>query len=204
VFNSHISTFEEKTWKDVHVGDVIMVKKDEYFPADLLFLSAENPEGICYVETMQLDGETNLKIKKSLDQTKDLTYNTISSFAGMVTCEPPNSRLYQFTGNFEVQPPLVQHAVTLPLSPAAILLRGCSLRNTSRVFGLVIYAGVLATMGIEHMPVAQCQAWGPPCHLEKFSFFNPVALVSWLAGAVLSSSRLGVTSSTNGLALGRQ
>eukprot|EP00879_Flechtneria_rotunda_P010836 GHRR01011325.1.p1 GENE.GHRR01011325.1~~GHRR01011325.1.p1 ORF type:complete len:1369 (+),score=416.83 GHRR01011325.1:1346-5452(+) len=90
---------------------------------------------------MQLDGETNLKIKKTLDETKDLRHDSISDFKGLVTCEPPNSRLYQFTGNFEAHPPLVPNIRQLPLSPAAILLRGCSLRNTHRIFGLVIYAG---------------------------------------------------------------
>eukprot|EP00878_Enallax_costatus_P006567 GHUV01006885.1.p1 GENE.GHUV01006885.1~~GHUV01006885.1.p1 ORF type:complete len:874 (+),score=262.00 GHUV01006885.1:436-3057(+) len=141
VFDSSAGHFVTKTWKDIHVGDVIIVKKGEYFPADLLFLSAENAEGICYIETMQLDGETNLKIKKSLDETKDLKHHSIGRFAGLATCEPPNSRLYQFTGKLEVQPPLVQRPHTVPLSPAAILLRGCSLCNTPRIYGLVIYAG---------------------------------------------------------------
>ena len=29
---------------------------------DLLFMTAENEEGTCYIETMNLDGETNLKV----------------------------------------------------------------------------------------------------------------------------------------------
>jgi phospholipid-transporting ATPase len=141
VFNTDLGQFEMRTWRDIHVGDVIIVHKGENFPADLLFLSAENEEGICYIETMQLDGETNLKIKKALDETKDLRHHSIGSFAGSVTCEPPNSRLYQFTGKFEAMPPLVQAPCMLPLSPAAMLLRGCSLCNTHRIYGLVIYAG---------------------------------------------------------------
>ena len=40
-----------------------------YFPADLVLLSSSNPEGMCYIETMNLDGETNLKIKKALSET---------------------------------------------------------------------------------------------------------------------------------------
>jgi P-type E1-E2 ATPase len=46
------------------VGDVLRVNKDEYFPCDLVFLSSDNEDGICYIETMGLDGETNLKIKQ--------------------------------------------------------------------------------------------------------------------------------------------
>lgn len=141
VFDAEGSHFVTKTWKDVRVGDIIIVHKNHYIPADLLFLSAENEEGICYIETMQLDGETNLKIKKALDETKDMREETIGQFQGTVHCELPNSRLYQFTGNLDLDPPLVYTTTKLPLSPAAILLRGCSLRNTNRVFGLVIYAG---------------------------------------------------------------
>jgi phospholipid-transporting ATPase len=123
------------------VGDIIIVHKNHYIPADLLFLSAENDEGICYIETMQLDGETNLKIKKALDETKDMREETIGHFVGTVHCEPPNSRLYQFTGNLDLEPPLVLSPTKLSVTPSAVLLRGCSLRNTNRIFGMVLYAG---------------------------------------------------------------
>lgn len=58
-------------------------------------------------------------------------------------CEPPNSRLYHFTGNLEVESPLSEEGrLLVPVPPAAVLLRGCSLRNTHKVHGLVLYAGV--------------------------------------------------------------
>jgi phospholipid-transporting ATPase len=90
---------------------------------------------------MQLDGETNLKIKKAPDQTKHFTLETVGNFRGRVRCEPPNSRLYQFTGNLEFVDPVDGLDKVLAISPAAVLLRGCSLRNTNRLYGLVIYAG---------------------------------------------------------------
>ena len=46
----------------------------EYFPADLVLLSTTNPEGICYIETMNLDGETNLKMKKALPNTWEIKH----------------------------------------------------------------------------------------------------------------------------------
>ena len=56
------------------------MEKDHFFPADLLLVSSTNDDGIAYVETMNLDGETNLKIKKALDQTKGLTDTKLSDF----------------------------------------------------------------------------------------------------------------------------
>ncbi len=84
---------------------------------------------------MNLDGETNLKIKKAPDETKDLAQPDFAPFRATIECEGPNARLYQFTGN------LILDGKTLPISPAAVLLRGCSLRNTDKVIGAVIYAG---------------------------------------------------------------
>lgn len=55
--------FVERRWKDLRVGDLVRVKDSEYFPSDLLVISSSGPDGICYVETMNLDGETNLKVR---------------------------------------------------------------------------------------------------------------------------------------------
>ena len=40
-----------------------MVEKDENVPADLVLLSSVDEEGLAFIETAELDGETNLKIK---------------------------------------------------------------------------------------------------------------------------------------------
>ncbi len=63
----------------LQVGEVLKVEKDTFFPADLLLLSSTNDDGIAYVETVNLDGESNLKIKKALDQTKGLTQQNITT-----------------------------------------------------------------------------------------------------------------------------
>lgn len=60
---------ESVRWRDLRVGDVVKVEKDAFFPADLLFLSSSSEEASCYVETMNLDGETNLKVRRALEQT---------------------------------------------------------------------------------------------------------------------------------------
>jgi phospholipid-translocating ATPase len=54
---------DNRIWKFLRVGEIIKVKKDEFFPADLILLNSSGPKGICYIETKNLDGETNLKHK---------------------------------------------------------------------------------------------------------------------------------------------
>lgn len=128
--------WESIPWKRLQVGDVVRVKQDGFFPADILFLASTNVDGVCYVETSNLDGETNLKIRKALEKTWDyLTPEKASEFKGEVQCEQPNNSLYTFTGN------LIIDKQTLPLSPNQLLLRGCSLRNTEYIVGVVIYTG---------------------------------------------------------------
>ncbi|XP_065059008.1 probable phospholipid-transporting ATPase IA isoform X2 [Rhopilema esculentum] len=124
-------------WRDVQVGDIVKVLNGNFFPADLLLLSSSEPMGMCYIETANLDGETNLKIRQGLPATA--YYTTLSSMLsllGKVECEGPNNRLYDFVGNITLQG---QRAV--PISGEQILLRGAQLRNTQWIFGLVIYTG---------------------------------------------------------------
>ncbi|CAJ2651274.1 unnamed protein product [Trifolium pratense] len=128
--------WESMSWKKLQVGDIIKVKQDGFFPADLLFLASTNADGVCYIETANLDGETNLKIRKALEKTWDyLTPEKASEFKGEIQCEQPNNSLYTFTGNLLIQ------KQTLPLSPNQILLRGCSLRNTEYIVGVVLFTG---------------------------------------------------------------
>jgi phospholipid-transporting ATPase len=123
-------------WRKLQVGDIVKIKKDGFFPADILFMSSTNSDGICYVETANLDGETNLKIRKALERTWDyLVPEKAYEFKGEIQCEQPNNSLYTFTGNLVVQ------KQTLPLSPDQLLLRGCSLRNTEYIVGAVVFTG---------------------------------------------------------------
>lgn len=112
------------------------VEKDEFFPADLLLLSSSYEDAICYVETMNLDGETNLKLKQALEVTSILHEDSnFKDFKATIKCEDPNANLYSFVGSliFEEQ----QH----PLTPQQLLLRDSKLRNTDYIYGVVVFTG---------------------------------------------------------------
>uniref|UniRef100_A0A8C9EX18 Phospholipid-transporting ATPase n=1 Tax=Pavo cristatus TaxID=9049 RepID=A0A8C9EX18_PAVCR len=105
--------------------------------ADILLLSSSEPNSLCYVETAELDGETNLKFKMALEVTDRYLQeeNAMAGFNGLIECEEPNNRLDKFTGT------LLWRNRRYALDADKILLRGCKIRNTHFCHGVVIFAG---------------------------------------------------------------
>uniref|UniRef100_A0A668ATZ3 Phospholipid-transporting ATPase n=1 Tax=Myripristis murdjan TaxID=586833 RepID=A0A668ATZ3_9TELE len=105
--------------------------------ADILLLSSSNPNSLCYVETAELDGETNLKFKMGLRVTDERLQeeSQLARFDALIECEEPNNRLDKFTGT------MLWRRERYPLDLDNMLLRGCKIRNTDFCHGLVIFAG---------------------------------------------------------------
>ena len=55
--------FKTLKWSQIKVGQIVKVMKDEFFPADIILINSDDPQGIAFVETKNLDGETNMKSK---------------------------------------------------------------------------------------------------------------------------------------------
>ncbi|OPJ86761.1 phospholipid-transporting ATPase IK isoform B [Patagioenas fasciata monilis] len=130
-------SFRWQKWRDICVGDIVRLRKESLVPADMLLLRSSEPSSLCYLETADIDGETNLKFRQALLVThRELaSEESMAAFDGRVTCEEPNSRMHSFTGT------LAWRGETHALDSERLLLRGCRLRNTDLCYGLVIYAG---------------------------------------------------------------
>ncbi|KAL0115360.1 hypothetical protein PUN28_010712 [Cardiocondyla obscurior] len=124
-------------WRAVAVGDVVKVHNNTFFPADLILLSSSEPQGMSFIETANLDGETNLKIRQAHSDTASLLDAAeLMNFRANIQCEPPNRHLYEFHGVLRET-----NKQSVALGPDQLLLRGAVLRNTRWVFGVVIYTG---------------------------------------------------------------
>ncbi|KAJ3361014.1 hypothetical protein GGF32_007821 [Allomyces javanicus] len=125
-------------WQDVAVGDIVRVENGESFPADLVLLASSEQDGIAYIETANLDGETNLKIKQARPETANWVHAAdLAGVHGRIECELPNSSLYTFEGTMHVD----GLGAPIALDPKQVLLRGARLRNTHWICGVVVYTG---------------------------------------------------------------
>lgn len=147
--------FKQSESSYLKVGDVVKVEKDGFFPADILLLSSSYEDAVCYVETMNLDGETNLKLKQALEVTTSLHEDSsFKDFKATVRCEDPNANLYTFVGSMDYE------EQQYPLTPQQLLLRDSKLRNTDYIYGVVVFTG--------HDTKVMQNATDPPSKRSRF------------------------------------
>ena len=125
-------------WKQLRIGQIVKVEKDEFFPADLVLLASSEPKNLCFVETKNLDGETNLKNKNAPKGIKEFSdfEEVAREFEGEVICEIPSDQIYKYEGVIKTA-----NGTKVSLSSDNLLLRGSSLRNTEWIVGVVTYTG---------------------------------------------------------------
>lgn len=142
------SRFHLDYWKNVKVGDFVRLYNDDQIPADVVILSTSDPDGACYVETKNLDGETNLKVRHALRSGRDIKHaRDCERTEFTIDSEPPQANLYQYsavarwTQRNPKTPDGAGEEMAEPVSINNMLLRGCNLRNTEWVLGVVVFTG---------------------------------------------------------------
>lgn len=85
-------------WDEVRPGDFLKIRNGEVVPADTLLLTSSSEKGLCYVETANLDGESNLKEKSTLAEVAHLSPALLEGLKGIATGDRPNAQLHHFSG----------------------------------------------------------------------------------------------------------
>ena len=137
--------------EQVQCGDVVRVCEGEEFCADMVLLASSERSGACWIETSNVDGETNLKGRMALPDTQQLIdvnrgrpegeeggggEEGLGFLKCTVECALPNKNIYAFDSTITLS-----NDTTLPLSPEQLLLQATTQCNTAYVFGLVVYTG---------------------------------------------------------------
>ncbi|XP_078436696.1 phospholipid-transporting ATPase 1-like [Wolffia australiana] len=125
--------FQQRKWKKLRAGEVVKIYADETIPCDMVLLGTSDPNGIAYIQTMNLDGESNLKTRYARQETAAILIE--ERFSGLITCEQPNRNIYEYAGYLEF------NGQKIPLGQSNIILRGCQLKNVEWAVGVAVYAG---------------------------------------------------------------
>lgn len=147
------------------VGDFILLRADDSIPADIAIIATSEPDCVCYIETKNLDGETNLKIRRGVTELSHLKSPTdCLETKCFLDVEAPNELMYSFSAALRINPatydlprlsvanrqstdrkqpqtPRDKGGVLVPININGVLLRGCMLRNTDWVIGIIVYTG---------------------------------------------------------------
>ncbi|XP_025051885.1 probable phospholipid-transporting ATPase IH isoform X4 [Alligator sinensis] len=144
-----------KQSRKLRVGDIVMVKEDETFPCDLIFLSSSRGDGTCFVTTASLDGESSHKTYYAVQDTKAFrTEQEIDALHATIECEQPQPDLYKFVGRINVYHDR-NEPIARPLGSENLLLRGATLKNTEKIFGVAIYTGMETKMALNYQAKSQ-------------------------------------------------
>lgn len=128
----------ETSWEDLRVGDFVKIFNNDSIPADILICATSEEEDVAFVETKNLDGETNLKSRHAVPPLKrfrdaQACANSDNSF--QIQCDRPDTNMYRLNGN------VVMEKETSPVDLSMTLLRGTVLRNTEWVIGVILFTG---------------------------------------------------------------
>ncbi|XP_006652191.1 phospholipid-transporting ATPase 2-like isoform X1 [Oryza brachyantha] len=126
--------------QDIHVGNIVWLHQNEEIPCDLVLIGSSDPQGICYVETAALDGETDLKTRVVASICANLPSDQLCNVKGVVECPNPDNDITRFDANMCLFPPVIDNE-KCPLTINNTLLQSCYLRYTEWACGVAVYTG---------------------------------------------------------------
>ena len=147
--------WKPKVWEDLAVGDFVYLTNNQPIPADIVICATSEEEDSCFIETKNLDGETNLKARHAVPELTSLRSPEDCARASLrVDAEPQDVNMYRLNASVVLNDRFDKDGQPLqcPVTLNQILLRGCNIRNTKWVIGVVIMTGwdtkIIANSGV--------------------------------------------------------
>ena len=143
-------------WEDIAVGHIVKIYENEQFPAgrstslalltpDIVICATSEEEDVAYIETKNLDGETNLKSRNGVPGLDGMVSASDCARTRLrIDMDKPEVNMFRLNGaaltleeaGHDGEPAI--HPITLENT----LLRGCVLKNTAWVVGIVAFTGL--------------------------------------------------------------
>ncbi|KAG8955493.1 hypothetical protein FRC03_011207 [Tulasnella sp. 419] len=175
-------------WEDVHVGDIVMLRSDDPIPADILIIATSEEENVAFVETKNLDGETNLKSRHGVAEISHLrTPEDFTTTSLEIEVEAAAANMYQMHGAVSIKETDMKH----PIDLQTVLLRGTVVRNTRWCIGVVLYTGldtkIVMNSGLTPSKRSKVERKMNPQVLINLAILAAMAVVCAIVDAVLET-----------------
>lgn len=141
-----------------------MLYENEHIPCDIVILKTSEETGSCYIQTANLDGETDFKSRRAVPETMNLSEGELASFHGIIECASPNAEIYKFDSLMRLsslndrrttyhlfetlQRPEIISFAEIPLDHTQTALQATVIKNTDWVVGAVVYTGNETKIGM--------------------------------------------------------
>ena len=145
VYDTESRSFKDSKWKDICVGNIVKVNKNEVAPADMIILEAMDHSHQCYVDYSSVNGVfDSFAVKKACSDTHAPSMRTIKfseyvkNIKGVLKYEEPNGNMHSFTGRLKLESFPRASDVTIE----NFVMRGTTVKNIKWIYGLVVYTGM--------------------------------------------------------------
>ena len=149
IYDNEKRMFVDTTWKEVKVGQIIKILKDEVVPADIIVLESMDNKHQCYLDNSSINGNFDMFTTKracndthapSMKVMKFVEY--VKNIKGILKYEEPNSNMNSFNGRLKLESFPRASDVNLD----NFVMRGATMKNVRYVYGLVVYTGMETKM----------------------------------------------------------
>ena len=149
IYDNEQRKFIDTTWKEIKVGQIIKILKDEVVPADIILLESMDHKHQCYLDNSSINGNFDMfTIKKACNDTnapnmkvmKFVEY--VKNIKGILKYEEPNSNMNSFNGRLKLE----SFPRASGINQENFVMRGATIKNVRYIYGLVVYTGMETKM----------------------------------------------------------